>query len=93
MKTFSRKREPDGHTLNMEQLLEYALIAEVPSAFLERLIRNQHHWDEEFVRLLNDFAYEFRPDLAIWEAHVTASGHLRLERTAPSVNDLPELLN
>lgn len=77
----------------MEQLLEYALIAEVPSVFLEHLIRNQHLWDDEFVRLLNDFAYEFRPDLAIWEAHISVSGKLRLERTAPLISDLPELLN
>ena len=32
----------------MEQLLEYALIAEVPSAFLEHLLRNRHLWDDEF---------------------------------------------
>lgn len=77
----------------MEQLLEYALIAEVPSAFLEHLLRHRHLWDDEFTRLLNDFAYEFRPDLAIWEAFISDSGQLRLERTAPLISELPELLN
>jgi hypothetical protein len=76
----------------MEQLLEYALIAEVPSAFLEHLLSNRHRWDAEFLRQLNEYAYEFRPDLAVWEAFVSDSGQLRLERVAPLVTELPELL-
>jgi hypothetical protein len=93
MTTFSRNSDPGGSSLNMEQLLEYALIAEVPTAFLEHLLRNRHLWDDEFTRLLNDLAYEFRPDLAIWEAYVSDSGQLHLERIAPLISELPAQFN
>lgn len=51
---------------SLADLLEYAFSARVPQAFVDRLLSSPTDWDDEFIRLLDDLAYEFRPDLAVW---------------------------
>ena len=72
----------------MAELLEYALDAEVPDVFVRRLLNNRDHWDEEFMRLLDELAYEFRPDLAVWYLDVDPQGRLLQLRIAPSASSL-----
>lgn len=69
--------------LELRDLLTYALGAEVPQGFLEHLLRCQDRWDDEFRRRLEELAYEFRPDLAVWEIVVASDGQLRETRLMP----------
>lgn len=75
--------------LELRDLLSYAFGGQVPQGFLEHLLRNRDCWDDEFKRHLDDLAYEFRPDLAVWELTVTDAGVLTERRLSPSVDDLP----
>ena len=52
--------------LRMAELLEYALETEVPASFVRRVLSRRSAWDAEFVRRLDQLAYEFPPDLAVW---------------------------
>lgn len=72
----------------MSELLEYALDTEVPELFVDRLLDNRDNWDEEFVQKLDELAYEFRPDLAVWYLDADSQGRLLQLRLAPSVNSL-----
>ena len=74
--------------LRMSELLEYALDTEVPDVFVDRLLANQDNWDEEFARKLDELAYEFRPDLAVWYMDTDPQGRLLQFRVAPSVSSL-----
>ena len=60
----------------LKEILAYALGGNVPDSFLEHLIRHREAWDAEFVRRLNDLAYELRPDLAVWEIAADEEGRL-----------------
>lgn len=68
--------------LELREVLSYAVGAPVPEAFAQRLLAKREHWDPEFVRRLNDLAYELRPDLAVWEVEVDEHGVLS-ERLLP----------
>ena len=74
--------------LSMTDLLEYALEAEVPEAFVDRLLSGRAAWDDEFVRQLDQLAYEFRPDLAVWYIETDDQGRLRQLRLAPRAEQL-----
>ncbi len=72
---------------SLADLLEYAFSARVPQAFVDRLLSSPTDWDDEFIRLLDDLAYEFRPDLAVWYLSVDGEGRLSQLRLAPTVTD------
>jgi hypothetical protein len=74
--------------LELGDLLVYALGGQAPSGFVNRLIDSRHLWDEEFRRRLEELAYEFRPDLAIWEIQANDDGLLIERRTAPALEQL-----
>lgn len=74
--------------VKLAELMEYALDARIPDVFVERLLRNRYRWDQEFSRWLDELAYEFRPDLAIWYVSVDSEGQLIQQRLAPTVTDL-----
>lgn len=74
--------------LKMAELLEYALDTRVPEVFVERMLSNRFSWDHEFTRWLDDLAYEFRPDLAVWYVTADTEGRLTQLRIAPTVIDL-----
>lgn len=63
-------------------MLEYALGGDAPEGFLMHLIERRSVWDDEFVRRLEEYAYELRPDLASWELTVGDDGQLE-ERRLP----------
>lgn len=69
-------------SLKVEEVLSYALGGPVPESFARRILQLRRSWDPEFVRQLEAFAYEFRPDLAVWELQVGPDGAL-LERRLP----------
>lgn len=71
--------------LELRDLLSYAFGAPVPDTFLERFVDRREGWDDEFRRRLDELAYEFRPDLAVWELRVGEEGQLRERRVAPRV--------
>lgn len=75
--------------LELRDLLAYALGGEAPEGFVERLLRRRHLWDEEFRRRLEELAYEFRPDLAVWEISAAEDGRLVERRTAPVIGRPP----
>ena len=75
-----------GH-LELQELLIYALCGSVPDTFLARLLECRDRWDHEFARRLDELAYEFRSDLAVWEIAVTPEGKLH-ERRFPLVSPL-----
>ena len=66
--------------VELREFLTYALGGSVPGGFLDHLIAHKEHWDEEFWRKLDALAYEFRPDLAVWELTVDSRGYLKEER-------------
>lgn len=76
--------------LSMTELLEYALETRVPDALVDRIMQASADWDEEFVRVLDNIAYEFRPDLAVWQVEADEVGRLRQLRLAPRVSRLRE---
>ncbi len=73
--------------LDVKDVLCYALGGDVPEKFLKRLIENNASWDSEFKGKLDEYAYEFRPELAIWELDVDRKGHLE-EKRLPLVDML-----
>ncbi|HLR46147.1 MAG TPA: hypothetical protein VK092_03250 [Deinococcales bacterium] len=75
--------------LRMSELLEYALDADIPAVFLERFLQKRPQWDAEFVRRLDELAYEFRPDLAVWYLSADEHGRLHQVRLAPRLDQLP----
>ena len=74
--------------LKMAELMEYALDARVPEIIVKRMLSNRFNWDHEFTHWLDELAYEFRPDLAVWYVTVDASGRLTQLRLAPTITDL-----
>lgn len=74
--------------LKMAELMEYALNTHVPEVFVERMLSNRFSWDHEFTRWLDELAYEFRPDLAVWYVTADTEGRLTQLRLAPTVTDL-----
>ncbi len=66
--------------VELREFLTYALGGSVPRGFLDHLIAHKARWDDEFWRKLDALAYEFRPDLAVWELTVDAGGCLREKR-------------
>ena len=67
-------------SLDVKDVLCYALGGDVPEKFLDRLIENNANWDNEFKDKLDEYAYEFRPELAIWELDVDRQGQLEEKR-------------
>lgn len=87
----TRRKPPEGQgsgMLRLAELLEYALDADIPDAFLERLLEERPHWDGEFVRRLDELAYEFRPDLAVWYVSADEEGRLHQYRLSPRLEQL-----
>ncbi|MEX2535715.1 MAG: hypothetical protein WD273_08955 [Trueperaceae bacterium] len=74
--------------LQLNELLVYALGGQAPQRFVDRLVRSRHLWDDEFKRRLEELAYEFRPDLAVWEIETKDDGELVERRTAPALEQL-----
>lgn len=66
----------------LKEVLTYALGGSAPERFVERLVTRRLEWDSEFVARLEALAYEFRPDLAVWELDTDAQGNLT-ERRVP----------
>lgn len=62
--------------LNLQDLFNYTLGTQVPEGFLKHLLRHQDSWDDVFRARLEDYAYEFRPDLAVWEIRADEQGKL-----------------
>ncbi|ADI13825.1 hypothetical protein [Truepera radiovictrix] len=67
---------------DLKEVLTYALGGSAPERFLDHLIAHRDAWDGEFWQRLEAFAYELRPELAVWELEVSACGQLR-ERRVP----------
>ena len=68
--------------LELREVLSYALGEQVPEGFARHLLRHRDHWDEVFEKRLESYAYEFRPDLAVWEIQADENGHFH-ERRLP----------
>jgi hypothetical protein len=68
--------------LELKDVLSYALGGSAPEKFLDHLIRHKACWDEVFWRRIDELAYEFRPDLAVWVLSVDEEGRLH-ERRLP----------
>ena len=66
---------------DLKEVLSYALCGAAPERFVERLV-SRREWDGEFRARLEALAYEFRPDLAVWEIAVNKQGEL-IERRVP----------
>jgi hypothetical protein len=71
---------------DLQEVLSYALAAEVPDGFVRHLVNHQHDWDEAFTKRLEELAYELRPDLAVWE--ITCEENQLRERRLPIVESL-----
>jgi hypothetical protein len=71
---------------DLQEVLSYALAAEVPDGFVRHLVNHQHCWDDAFTQRLDELAYELRPDLAVWE--ITWEGGQLCERRLPIVASL-----
>lgn len=69
-------------SFDIKDALNYALGGDVPESFLEHLIQHIHLWDSEFMRRLDEYAYELYPELAIWELEVTSENEL-VEKRLP----------
>lgn len=65
---------------DLKEVLSYALCGAATERFVERLTSRE--WDDEFRARLEALAYEFRPDLAVWEVGVDEQGEL-IERRVP----------
>ncbi len=74
-------------SLDVKDVLCYALGGDVPEKFLDRLVEKNANWDEEFKGKLDEYAYEFRPELAIWELDVNRRGYLE-EKRLPLIDGL-----
>lgn len=68
--------------LDLKDLLSYTLGTPVPEGFVQHLLRHKDNWDEVFRARLESCAYEFRPDLAVWQLSVDEKGQLN-ERRLP----------
>lgn len=66
--------------LDLKDLLTYALGSQVPEGFVNHLVKHQEAWDEVFRAKLELYAYEFRPDLAVWEINSDEQGVLHEKR-------------
>ncbi len=66
---------------DFREVLGYALCGAAPERFVERLVSSRE-WDDEFRTRLEALAYEFRPDLAVWEVRVDEQGKVT-ERRVP----------
>lgn len=66
---------------DLREVLSYALCGAAPERFVERLV-SRREWDGEFRARLEALAYEFRPDLAVWEVAANEQGEL-IERRVP----------
>lgn len=64
----------------LKEVLEYALGGFAPRGFLEHIIKHRHAWDAEFRRRIDAYAFELRPDLAVWELEVDDRGRLTEQR-------------
>lgn len=74
--------------MELRELLVYAFGGQAPPGFVDHLVRYRHLWDDEFKRRLEELAYEFRPDLAVWEIDAGEDGALVERRTAPTLDQL-----
>lgn len=74
-------------SLDVKDVLCYALGGDVPEKFLKRLVEKNASWDNEFRDKLDEYAYEFRPELAIWELDVDRVGKLE-EKRLPLIDTL-----
>ncbi|MEZ4629755.1 MAG: hypothetical protein R2880_03400 [Deinococcales bacterium] len=70
----------NNETLSFRELLSYVLFADVSEKVAEHFMKQQEAWDESFRECLENFAYEFRPDLAVWEIKVNESNQLEEQR-------------
>ena len=68
--------------VDSRDLFAYVFSADVPNAFARHLLRHSDRWDAVFRRRIDELAYEFRPDLAVWELTVARDGSLG-ERRLP----------
>ena len=68
--------------VDARELFAYAFSAEVPKPFARHLLRHADRWDDTFRARIDELAYEFRPDLAVWEIKVAPDGCLG-ERRLP----------
>ena len=75
--------------LELRELLSYALGTEVPEPFARRLLVRRDDWDDAFRERLEDIAYEFRPDLAVWELRPREGGGWTERRLEPDLRRLP----
>ncbi len=64
---------------DLKEVLSYALCGAAPERFVERLVSSPD-WDDEFRARLEALAYEFRPDLAVWEVGVDEQGKVTEKR-------------
>lgn len=67
-------------SLDIKDVLCYALGGDVPEKFLDHLVEKNASWDEEFKGKLDEYAYEFCPELAIWELDIDRQGQLEEKR-------------
>ena len=68
--------------VDLKDAITYALGGDVPESFLDHLVKHSHLWDSEFIRRLDEYAYELYPELAVWEVEVTKENKL-MERRLP----------
>lgn len=68
------------NAVESKELFAYMFLGEVPAGFARHLLRHSDRWDEQFRRRVDELAYEFRPDLAVWEISVRHDGRLRARR-------------
>lgn len=68
--------------LDSRDLFAYVFFADVPKPFARHLLQHADRWDDVFRKRLDELAYEFRPDLAVWEVSVAPDGSLG-ERRLP----------
>ncbi len=63
---------------DLKEVLSYAFCGAATERFVERLTSRE--WDDEFRARLEALAYEFRPDLAVWEVGVDEQGKVTEKR-------------
>ncbi len=68
--------------VDLKDAITYALGGDVPESFLDHLVKHSHLWDSEFIRRLDEYAYELYPELAVWEVEVNQENKL-MERRLP----------
>lgn len=70
------------NAVDSRDLFAYVFSADVPKGFARHMLSHADRWDDVFRRRLDELAYEFRPDLAVWEVTIGADGSLG-ERRLP----------